>query len=446
MSDLKGSGPGIRVRIFFSVLVLMAGAAAMMGLKAMKVPPKEAVHTEQAVRVKTLVAKSRDVAVSIPGFGEVKPLNTVAIAPEVAGIIVEVHPRLEVGEIVEKGDLLFAVDSVNYQSALDQAQAVVDQREKTVARLREEYRQEGLRLGTLERNRDLARAEFQRVSALFQKNRVGTRSAVDKVEQTYNSARDLVDQMNRMLAVYPLQIKENESALAAARASLVLARANVKRCRIFAPFSGRLKTVAVEQGAYAAPGVNVITLADDSLLEIHVSLDSRDVEQWLEFEAVDKKKSTTGYFAWFPRVKPVDVAVHWTEDPAGTSWTGQLHRTLAFDPTTRTVTVAVRITAREAMAKNSFPLVAGMFCSISIPGKTLTRVIPLPRWAVTFENTVYAVQDGRLKTLHVTVARTQGEETYVSHGIEPGQEIIVTRLVDPLENCLLDIVSSGDGA
>lgn len=445
MSGVKGNGPGISVRILFSVLILMAGAAAMMGLRAMKVPPREAVRPEQAVRVKTLVAKPRDVAVSIQGFGEVKPLNTVAIAPEVAGSIVAVHPRLEVGEIIEKGALLFAVDPVNYQSALDQALAVVSQREKTVARLREEFRQEGLRLATLKRNRELAQDEFMRVSDLFKKNRVGTRSGVDRVEQTYNTARDLVDQMTRMLTVYPLQIKENESALAGARASLSLAEANVQRCRIAAPFTGRLKTVDVEQGAYAAPGKNVLTLADDSLLEIHVPLDSRDVSQWLRFEE-DSEDLGADPLAWFSQVKPVDVAIRWTENPTGAVWTGHLHRTLAFDPATRTVTVAVRITAREAMAKKAFPLVSGMFCSVSIPGKALTGVIGLPRWAVTFENTVYAVKDGRLKTLHVTVARTQGEETYVSQGIEPEQEIIVTRLVDPLENCLLDIVAAGDGA
>ncbi|GAB6146522.1 efflux RND transporter periplasmic adaptor subunit [Desulfocicer niacini] len=445
MAGKKGNGPGISVRILFSVLILMAGAAAMTGLKAMKVPPREAVRSEQAVRVKTLVARPRNVAVSIQGFGEVKPLNTVSIAPEVAGTIVAVHPRLEVGEIIEKGALLFAVDPVNYQSALDQALAVVAQREKTVARLREEFRQEGLRLATLKRNRDLAQAEFVRVSDLFKKNRVGTRSGVDKVEQTYNAARDLVDQMNRMLTVYPLQIKETESALAAARASLDLAAANLQRCRITAPFTGRLKTVDVEKGAYASPGQNVLTLADDSLLEIHVPLDSRDVSQWLQFEE-NGEEPATDQLAWFSRVKPVPVAIHWTENPTGTPWTGQLHRTLAFDPATRTVTVAVRIKAQEAMAKKAFPLVAGMFCSVSIPGKALTEVISLPRWAVTFENTVYAVKEGRLKTLHVTVARTQGEETYVSQGIEPGDEIIITRLVDPLENGLLDIIDAGDGA
>jgi hypothetical protein len=39
----------------------------------------------------------------------------------------------------------------------------------------------------------------------------------------------------------------------------------------------------------------------------------------------------------------------------------------------------------------------------------------------------------------VTVARTQSEEALISEGLQAGQQVIVTRLVDPLENSLLTI-------
>jgi len=75
----------------------------MMGLKAMKVPPREAVRPEQAIRVETLMAQPRDVDVLIQGFGEVRCLNTLNMAPEVSGKIVAIHPRLEVGRLLNKG-------------------------------------------------------------------------------------------------------------------------------------------------------------------------------------------------------------------------------------------------------------------------------------------------------------------------------------------------------
>lgn len=416
----------------------------MMGLRGMKTPPREAVRQEQAIRVKTRIARPLDVPVHIQGYGEVRTLNTVTIAPEVAGRIVAVHPRLEVGEVVRKGALLFAVDPVNYQAALDQATAGVGQREKTIARLKEELKQDRLRFDTLKRNQELARLEFDRVKVLLNKNRVGTRSGVDKSEQAFNSARDQVDQMRRMLAVYPLRIQENQSALSAARAALDLARANLARCRITAPFTGRLKSVSVEAGGYAAPGMNALTLADDAVLEIHVPLDSRDVKNWLLFDTNAVDAADSG--AWFSSVRPVDVRIHWTENLEATPWIGRLHRAVDFDPVTRTVTVAVRVSARDALPRGGMPLVEGMFCTVSIPGKMLEKVVTLPRWAVTFENTVYVAREGRLKTLSVEVARTQGENAYISKGIPPGEAVIVTRLVDPLENSLLDIVLPEDDA
>ena len=67
-------------------------------------------------------------------------------------------------------------------------------------------------------------------------------------------------------------------------------------------------------------------------------------------------------------------------------------------------------------------------------------VFRLPRQTVSFENKVYlANEEGRLKTVDVTVERNEGEFVFVSRGLKPGATVITTRLIDPLENVLLDI-------
>ena len=79
---------------------------------------------------------------------------------------------------------------------------------------------------------------------------------------------------------------------------------------------------------------------------------------------------------------------------------------------------------------------------MNIPGRVMRSVVPLPRWAVTFENTVYIAENNRLKTVPVTVDRSEGDVAYVSRGLEPGDLVIATRLVDPLENVLLETSSA----
>jgi hypothetical protein len=109
------------------------------------------------------------------------------------------------------------------------------------------------------------------------------------------------------------------------------------------------------------------------------------------------------------------------------------------------VDVAVRVAAADAIrgGNGRLPLVEGMFCRVEIPGRTLQGVFRLPRHAVSFDNTVYVADGSRLKTVAVTVARTQGEEALISGGLQAGQQVIVTRLVDPLENTLLTIETDG---
>ena len=102
-------------------------------------------------------------------------------------------------------------------------------------------------------------------------------------EQAFNAAMDQVDQLDQALALYPIQIKEAQSSLASARARLSVAVVNLDRCTVAADFDARVKSVSIERGQYVAPGQQALTLADDSTLEIHVPLDSRDARSVEDF-------------------------------------------------------------------------------------------------------------------------------------------------------------------
>ncbi len=427
----------ILFRIGICLLVLVAGVFGMSKLASLKKPPAEAEAEIHRLRVDTVAVQPETVAVFISGYGEARPLNEVALAPEVSGRVVAIHPRLETGEAIDAGDMLFEIDTTNYQVALKQAAAAVAQWQSTILRLKKQAAIDAKRLKTLKRNRDLAQAEFKRTRTLFESDNVGTRSGVERAEQAFNSAVDHADQMDQAVALYPIRIKEAQSSLAAARASRSLANANLTRCRVTAPFTGRIKSVHIEKGQFVTPGQPVLTLADDSVLEIRVPLDSRDARKWLDFDDTRNTSDT----AWFARLKQRPCTVYWTEDKKDHHWQGKLHRVVQFDPKTRTVTVAIRIDAHAAVSTGTkaLPLVEGMFCEVRIPGRPLENVYRLPRQAVSFENTVYLSVDERLHTRPVQVARVENESVYVSGGLKPGDRVITTRLIDPLENTLLRI-------
>ncbi len=430
------------MRITICVLILLVGIVGMKGLASLKKPPAEAKTEERPIKVQAMDVFPRDYPVVITGYGEVTALTGVTVASEVSGRVVYTHPVLKEGEIIPAGEVMFRIDPADYEANLMEARAGVARWQNTVARLKKQYAIDSQRLKTLKRNATLAGAEFERVQRLFEVDRVGTRSGVDQAERAYNNAVDQADQMAQAVTLYPMQIREAQSSLASANARLTRAETNLARCSVSAPFDARIKSAAIETGQYVVPGQNVVTLADDTILEIQVPLDSRDARQWLPFETANEDRPA---MAWFGSLKPVACGIHWTEDKSGTNWTGLLNRVVKFDQQTRTLTVAVRINAEAVLGSGAggLPLVEGMFCVVTIPGRTMNGVYRVPRQAVSFENKAYLVDENkRLKTVSVSVQRTEGEFVYVGNGLEKGDTVVLTRLIDPLENALLEVTGT----
>jgi len=424
-------------RAVICFIILFFGIFGMISISKLKKDPAQAVLKEKPLLVDVVEARLEDIPVSITGYGEVKALNSVSISSEISGKITYINSRLEPGEIIPSGDILFKIDSRNYKAAYDESRAIVEQLKNTVQRLEKEYEIYKIRLKTLLRSKNLAEDEFNRVKKLFTKNKVGTQSGVDSAEQAYNSAKDRFDQIEQSVLLFPIRIREAKNTLDSSKARLEIAKANLKRCVVKTTFNSRVKDIFIELGQYVTTGMPALTLADDSILEIWVPLDSRDARQWIKFD----ENKTVNNIAWFNGLEKVKSKIRWTEDPKNHIWIGFVHRVVKFDRKSRTITVAVRINAEDAVSNdnNMLPLVESMFCSVEIPGKILKNVFKLPRWSVSYEKTIFIVDDNRLKTVPVEVERTEEDFSLVSKGINQGDYIIITRLVNPLENSLVKI-------
>ena len=70
----------------------------------------------------------------------------------------------------------------------------------------------------------------------------------------------------------------------------------------------------------------------------------------------------------------------------------------------------------------------------------MDNVYGIPQHAINnFDGTVYIAADNHLKTVSVKVARREKDLAYIAEGLEPGQLVITTRLMNPLENSPLDV-------
>ena len=388
----KNSAAVIFVRVVLCLLIFAAGVAGMKWLNAMKKPPVQAEQQERALPVQVLRTQTENVPVIISGYGEVAARSVITLPAEVSGRITTAHKNLHVGKVIQQGEVLYMINDQDYRLELDSAQA---------------------RLKSLSRDLELARKEQARLSGLYQKN-IGSQSNVEQAERAVNSIQTQI-----------IQVEQAQKQ----------AKLHLARCLIRAPFTGRITELFAEQDEYVTPGKNLVTLTDDSDLEVQVPLDSREALKWLHFQ-----KSQDG--SWFGRPEKTACTVTWTEN-AAVQAEGSVDRAVRFDSKTRSVVLAIRIQPKKGTA---IPLTQGMFCRVDIQGHAIKQAFVLPRQAVSFENTVYVVKEQRLQTRPVEVARIQDGKAIVVGGLEEGEQVIITRLENPPENSLVQITEPDTGS
>ena len=393
MSSEVERSPSVFLRLFVVFLILGAGVGGFVVLKKLKQPPQLKPVKERALAVEVITAQPTDSRVLLGGFGEITATTTVVLSSEVAGRVVSTYDKLEAGRTIVKGTVLINLDQQDFQ--LDYETALS-------------------RLQILKGDLALAESELKRLTQLYRKNKVGTLPSLEKAEAAVNSITNQIRQVE----------KERD-----------LAKLRRKRCVIRAPFDCRIMDVSVEKDEYVTAGKQLVTVVDDSALEVLVALDSREAASWLELQA----KTSDGPVNWFGQPDSVPCRITWTENEALTG-KGWLDRIVRFDKQTRTLVVAVRLQPDNS---TSFPLTEGMFCKVEVPGKTLKGIYIVPRQAVTHEHIVYTVVEDRLHTSPVTVVRMEGHNAYISDGLNQGDTVIVTRLEDPLEHSLVKISLPG---
>ncbi len=378
------------VRLSLCIAILAVGIGGFVVFQKMKTPPVQTTSAERPIVVEATRVEHVNIPVRVSGFGQVSARTVVPLSAEVAGKVTSVHPRLDEGEIIRNGELLVTIDERDY---------------------RLEYETAKSRLKTLQRDHELALKEFTRLQALYEQNKVGSLSSVEKAESAMNSIIDRISQVEQ---------------------SMLLASLRLERSVISAPFTSRITEVMIEENEYVTPGKKLVTIVDDSDLEIIVSLDSRDVLNWLQLSSEEIQENSN----WFKRLESAECRIVWTEDDRVRA-NGKVDRVVRFDPKTRTVLVAVRVVPDP---ETLFPMVDGMFSKVAISGRTLESVFVLPRQAVSFENKVYVSVKDRLQTRPVKVVRLEKGRAIISDGLVPGEIVVTTRLEQPLENTLLSVI------
>jgi len=225
-------------------------AAVAVGVSALSA----ARRGNRATDVRLEAVSNRDLVAIVTASGKIEADTRVDVSSDITGRIVKITVRE--GDRVEKGQLLVQIDPAQYQSVVQRGEAFLSSTQASLLQT--------------QANRDQAKRALDRASELRKANaNLISAEAVEQAQQAYDVA----------IANY----QSNESQVDQARASLQEAKDNLAKTRIYAPISGRVTRLAVEEGEVAVPGTFsretglLMTVADLGVILAKVDVDETDV-------------------------------------------------------------------------------------------------------------------------------------------------------------------------
>jgi Cu(I)/Ag(I) efflux system membrane fusion protein len=172
---------------------------------------------------------------------------------------------------------------------------------------------------------------------------------------------------------------------------------------IYAPQDGVVATLPVREGMFVQPAMRVMSLADLSSV-------------WLLAEVYERQAD------WVKVDQPAEVRLGYRP---GQVWEGRVEYIYpSLDPKTRTLRVRLRFdNPQEALKPN-------MYANVRIFGGPRENVVVIPREGLIrtgrAERVIIALGEGRFEARKVQAGIESGDWVEIRHGLEAGEEVVVS--------------------
>ena len=374
------------------VVIGLVGLAAYTLLQITAPQPAPRLEAPRPISVKVEPAIRTLTRPTIVAFGEVRPAVRTELVAQVGGKVVATSPAFIEGGNFTPDDVLLSIEDTDYRAAM----------EEVVARVA---------AAKLELEQALADADVARKQLAAQSN-------------------------PSPLALREPQVARAESALRAAQTSLSLAKTNLERTQISLPYTGRVENKFVDLGQYVNPGKVLGTVFGTDVVQVRLPLTTNQLVALavpIGYQGTaDGGLSTT-------LTATLGGAVH--------RWQGTLTGLdAAIDPATRTVygTVIIEDPYSETSSVVDMPLAVGLYVDAEVEGRLMVDAVQIPSAGLRAGDKIFVLTgEGLLDIRQADVVHRSRSNALLSAGVEPGEQVIVSAIRNPVRGMRLQTI---DGA
>ncbi|EOD9418785.1 efflux RND transporter periplasmic adaptor subunit [Vibrio campbellii] len=358
-----------------------AGYTAIAATAPEKESTKDTV-TEPTVQTSSLFPTDHKVVIT--SHGEMVPFEKTLLAAQVSGEVVSWHPNFVTGGIVKRGEVLFTIESDNYEAAVLQAEA------------------------------GLASAR----AALIEEQA--------KAEVAKRQAKKLSDKQVTDLYLRKPHVLSAQAQVKSAQAALKRANRDLENCKVIAPYDALVVERDIGVGQFVSSGSRVATLNNIEVAEIHVPIAGFDS-------------------AFLPESLKELRATVTQQGILSTTREGKVVRDLGMiDSATRMINMVIQVRDPYGLDNNQPPIKFGSYVEVSFTGKELKHIYRLPQELVK-NRTVWVVNgENELQPRTVNVLRAEGEFLLVGEGLEQSDKLVLTLPEYPQKGMAVQVAKKND--
>ena len=350
-----------------------------------------------SAQVKAMKVIQRDTPLTSEFSGQILATDEVKVQSKVSGNVMEKY--VGGGQFVEAGQLLYKIDSRQYESAVLRAEADLKQAEAVLAQSVATY------------NNSLT--DLRRDEQLFNDG------AIPEQTITTQLAKVRADEAT---------CAANEAAIYACQAALKTAHENLDDTNIYAPMSGKLSVDDVAIGTFVSQGqTTLVSIGSIDPIYVQFSISEADYLKFMTVQAMQTEHN------------PIGVKLTLT-DGREYPYEGRL-----VESDREMANNTGSLTFKALFPNPSGLLLPGMFARITLSGETVPHAILAPQRSVQQlldKSFVMVVgKDGKSEAKTVKLGHKVGSYYIIDSGLTPNDTVVVEGLTNLREGVDLNVTN-----